>query len=186
MMDWAQLKLSEPSTLLFGDSTRALIRSVNERRTLSARPQEFAIVQFDSNQQIELVDCIDTSPNYESPWVLIVMGNYDDRVLLFGGETLYVISSSGQIVEKMKTFRRWENKQFWRTEVVSLGDQAAAIIYEIGILSISSELKINWHVEKALIDFFDHVEPKHLVFLRDHERLFTVDAVTGTGVPSME
>jgi hypothetical protein len=61
-------------------------------------------------------------------------GRFGDGVIgatAFGGETIYVISSNGQVIKERRTFRKRQNAQFWRAEIVRLSNDAILIIYEV-------------------------------------------------------
>ena len=71
-----------------------------------------------------------------------MFGQPQDRVLLFGGEVIYVVSSDTKIMGQTRTFRQRGNAQFWRTKVVPLDDESILIEYEVGALVVESTLEI--------------------------------------------
>lgn len=185
MISWEELRLAQPEMLKFPDRRTGVLHVRSQSMPLQSRPREYALLKMDRDTQVELDDCVDTSPNYEAPWVLVVSGQPQDRVLLFGGELIYVVSSDARIQSQTPAFRERRNAQFWRTKIVPLDNESILIDYERGALVVESTLEIRWHVEKALIDFFDHRDGTSLIFLRDHETPFSVDIATGSGVPEI-
>jgi len=185
MIFWQELRLAEPARLKFPNRSTGVLRLHSQSAPLQSRDREYASLIMDGGNQVELDDCIDTSPNYEGPWVLVVSGEPQDHVLRFGGEVVYVVSSDAKIQRKTRTFRERRNAHFWRTTVVPLDDDSILIDYEVGALVVESTLEIRWHVEKALIDFFDRRDASSLIFLRDHEVPFAVDIASGAGVPEI-
>lgn len=184
MISWEELRLAEPTRLEFPNGIRGVVALLQQRMPLKSCDREYASLVIDGDGQVELDDCIGTSPNCE-PWVLVVAGQPQDRVLLFGGEVIYVVSSDAKVLGQTRTFRERRNAQFWRTKIVPLDDESILIEYEVGAFVVESMLEIRWHVEKALIDFFDRREGSSLIFLRDHEAPFSVDIASGSGVPEI-
>lgn len=185
MISWEELRLADRSRLKFPNGSTGALRLHRQSRPQQFRHREFVSLIMDGDGQVELDECADTSPNYEEPWVLVVLGQPEDRVLLFGGELIYVVSADGKIQSQIRTFRERRNGKFWRTKIVRLDDESILIEYEVGALLVESTLEIRWHVEKALIDFFDRREGSKLIFLRDHEVPFAVDIASGFGVPEI-
>lgn len=186
MIDWQEIKLAEHTSFRFPDGISGTIRLQRQRVPRESRHREFVAVTIEEIGQLELNECIDTSPNNDEPLVYVVLGNPADQILLFGGEIIYVISSKGQVIEELPTFRKRRNDKFWRTEVVRLNEESILVIYEVGAFVVESSLDIRWHIEKALIDFYDHQVESGLVFLRDHEVPFTINVETGEGVPPID
>jgi|WetSurMetagenome_2_1015567.scaffolds.fasta_scaffold786474_2 hypothetical protein len=185
MIDWEEIQLAGHADFRFPDGISGTIRLKQQRAPLESRHKEFATIAIEGVSQIQLNDCIDTSPNNDEPSVLIVRGEPTDKILLFGGEVSYVISSKGQVIKEIPAFRKRRNDKFWRTEVVRLSNDSILIVYEVGAFVIESSLDVRWHIEKALIDFFDHQEESGLVFLRDHEVAYMINVKTGQGVPAI-
>lgn len=185
MISWEEARLAEPARLEFPNRITGVVRLHQQRMPLPSRDREYASLVIGGDGRVELDDCIDTSPNCDEPWVLVVAGQPQDRVLLFGGEVIYVVSSDAKVLGQTRTFRERRNGQFWRTKVVPLDDESILIEYEVGAFVVESMLEIRWHVEKALIDFFDRREGSSLIFLRDHEVPFSVDIASGSGVPEI-
>ncbi len=185
MISWQELRLAEPARLKFPNGSTGVLRLHRQSAPLQSRDREYASLIMDGGGQVELDDCVDTSPNYEEPWVLVLSGQPQDRVLLFGGEVIRVVSIDAKVQSQARTFRQRRNAQFWRTKVVPLDEESILIDYEVGALVVESTLEIRWQVEKALIDFFDRREGSSLIFLRDHEVPFAVDIASGSGVPEI-
>ena len=183
MISWQELGLAEPKSVKFPNAISALIRAQKQDAPLEPRTRESALITIDGNGQVQIDDCVNTSANCEEPWILVVTGTPLDRVLLFGGEFMYVISSTGDVLKRVRTFRERRNEQFWRTKIIALDEESILIDYEVGAFVVESNLEIRWHVEKALIDFFDRREGASLIFLRDHEVPYSVDINSGAGVP---
>ncbi len=186
MISWMRLHLAGSATLTFPNGTSASVELRQLATPLESRPSETAVLRFADGTSLELSESVDSSPNYDEPWLLVVSGIPRDKVLLFGGEISYVVSSEGTIVHRVSTFRNRRNSEFWRTEAVSLDDDDLLIVYEVGALLVGPNLEVRWQVEKALIDFYDRREGSELIFLRDHEVPFAVNLYTGHGVPPIQ
>lgn len=186
MISWTELKLGNPGHLRFPKGKRAEVRFLDQGAPLQSRRKESALISFAEDGSLDLAEVVDSSPNNDEPYVLVISGDSQDRLFLFGGETSYVISSEGQVVGSTPTFRKRRNAEFWRTEVVPLDDDSLLLVYEVGALVIDSMLNIRWQVEKALIDFFERRDGSELIFLRDHETPYSIDLGTGRGVPPID
>ena len=187
MISWTDLKLGNPAQLRFSNGKRAEVRFLEQSGgPLQSRQKESALISYFEYGSLDLAEVVDSSPNHDEPCVLVISGNSEDRLFLFGGETCYIISSEGKAIGSTPTFRKRRNAEFWRTEVVSLDNDSLLIVYEVGALVIDSMLKIRWQVEKALIDFFERREGSELIFLRDHEAPYSIELGTGRGVPPID
>jgi len=183
MISWMRLNLAGSATLMFPNGTSASVELRQWTTPLESRPSETAVLGFADGTALELSEVVDSSPIYDEPWLLVVSGIPHDKVLLFGGEISYAVTSEGTIINRISTFRNRRNSEFWRTEAVSIDDADLLIVYEVGALLVGPNLEARWQVEEALIDFYDRREGSDLIFLRDHEVPFAVNLYTDHGVP---
>ncbi len=114
----------------------------------------------------ELSAAVDVSERLLNPRVFVIEGASPDTFLLFGGEKLYWVSTTGVVRSEFATFREWGNEEYWVTEIVQQ-KAAIVIIYESGVLMIDEALQVRWHQPKYFNDNLVAVAGNALQFRRD-------------------
>ena len=139
-----------------------------ERRDAWGSRVDSLALRFDTGAHTELRAAVDVSERLSNPRVFVIEGTSSDTFLLFGGERLYWVSTTGEVRSEFATFRKWGDEEYWVTEIIQR-QGAIVIIYELGVLMIDEALQVRWHQPKYLNDDLIAVAGDALKFSRDGE-----------------
>ena len=162
-MEWTEIALSGVQPLQF----RGKQISTAELRETRDRNDGLAL-HFETGAHVELRAAVDVSEDLSIPRIFIIEGACPNTFMLFGGERLYWISTSGEVNSEIALFRELGESEYWTTNIIQQ-EGAVVIIYEAGVLVIDGALQVRWHKPKLYNDFFVAVEGNVLKFRRNHE-----------------
>jgi hypothetical protein len=160
-MEWTEIELTGVQSLHF----KGKRIGTAERRETRDRTDSLSL-HLDTAQRVELRAAVDVSERLSNPRVFVIEGTSSDTFLLFGGERLYWVSTSGEVRSEFATLRAWGNEEYWVTEIVQQ-HAAIVIIYESGVLMIDEALQVRWHQPKYFNDDLVAVAGNALHFRRD-------------------
>ena len=177
-MEWTEIELTGVRPLHF----KGKRIGTAERRDASGSRVDSLALRFDTGAHAELRAAVDVSEHLSNPRVFIIEGTSPDTFLLFGGERMYWLSTSGEVKSEFVTFREWGDEEYWVTDIIQ-HQRAIVIIYELGVLMIDEALRVRWHQPKYFNDDLVTVEGDALKFSRDGEEEWFIRLEDGSVSP---
>jgi hypothetical protein len=176
-MRWSELIVSSPTALVFPDGIEAGMTYYQQ--VVRSEWHSHAVIAIPGKTELDLLDAVDDGQTVDEPRIHAIFGERPDEVFLFGGPKAYRLSSAGEIHGPIELYREREFEEYWYTTLVNT-EQGVVIIYETGCLLLDSALRVRWHVEKYVNDFFDKVVGNRLEFLYDHDDRWSLSVIDGS------
>jgi hypothetical protein len=176
-MKWIELIVSSPTSLVFPDGIEAGITYYYQ--VVRSEEYSHAVISIPGTSEIDLLDAVDDGQTVEEPRIHAVFGERPNEVFLFGGPYAYRLSSAGEIQETVELYRNRELEEYWYTDLLTT-ELGIVVIYEKGCLLLDDELRVRWHVEKYINDFFDRIADNRLEFVLDGEERWSLSLVDGS------
>jgi len=176
-MKWTELIVSNPTSLVFPDGIEAGITYYYQ--VVRSEWYSHAVIAISGKSEIDLLDAVDDGQTVDEPRMHAIFGERLDEVFLFGGPKAYRLSSAGEVRETVELFRNRELEEYWYTDLLAT-EPGIVVIYEKGCLLLDNALRVRWHVEKYINDFFDRVADNRLEFVLDGEERWSLSLVDGS------
>jgi hypothetical protein len=176
-MEWKELVVSSPTSLVFPDGIEARITYYYQ--VVRSEWYGHAVLAIPGKGEIDLLDAVDDGQTVKEPRIHAIFGERPNEVFLFGGPKAYRLSSAGEIQETVEIYRDRELEEYWYTDLLTT-EPGIVVIYEGGCLLLDSLLRVRWHVEKYINDFFDRIADNRLEFILDGEESWSLSLVDGS------
>ena len=137
-----------------------------------------SLVASSRAKHIELIGAVDDGETVDTPRVFILYGRPADRLMLLGGYFAHVIDREVEVHSRVPLNRGPETEEYWAM-VLRVTDAGIIVIYENGVMLITEDLSLKWHIHKFINDFFVQFDGDDLLFFNELSGNWRLSRATG-------